>query len=80
VTEVVFDPARLSFRGLLEGFFQVHRPDLGSSAVGAQCRSEIFCTSPEQRTVALETIRAVDASVRWPGQNGEHHQRRRRKF
>ena len=42
VTEVVFDPARLSFRGLLEVFFQVHRPDLDASTVGSQYRSEIF--------------------------------------
>jgi peptide-methionine (S)-S-oxide reductase len=67
VTEVVFDPARLSFRGLLEVFFQVHRPDLDADTVGSQYRSEIFCTSPEQRTVALETIRDVDASGHWPG-------------
>jgi peptide-methionine (S)-S-oxide reductase len=67
VTEVVFDPARLSFRGLLEVFFQVHRPDLDASTVGSQYRSEIFCTSPEQRTVASETIRDVDASGHWPG-------------
>jgi len=67
VTEVVFDPARLSFRGLLEVFFQVHRPDLDATTVGSQYRSEIFCTSSEQRTVALETIRDVDASGHWPG-------------
>lgn len=67
VTEVVFDPARLSFRGLLEVFFQVHRPDLEASIVGSQYRSEIFCTSPQQRSVASETIRDVDASGHWPG-------------
>ena len=31
VTEVVFDPGRLSFRGLLEVFLQVHRPDLDAA-------------------------------------------------
>ena len=67
VVEVVFDPERLSFRGLLEVFFQVHRPDLDEDTVGSLYRSEIFCTSPEQRRVAEEMIRDVDASGHWPG-------------
>jgi peptide-methionine (S)-S-oxide reductase len=66
VVEVVFDPARLSFRGLLEVFFQVHRADLAEDIVGSLYRSEIFCTSPEQRRVAEEMIRDVDASGHWP--------------
>jgi peptide-methionine (S)-S-oxide reductase len=66
-TEVIFDPARLSYRGLLEVFFQVHRADLDEATVGSLYRSEIFCTSPEQRAVAEETIRDVDASGHWPG-------------
>lgn len=65
--EVVFDPTRLSFRGLLEVFFQVHRADLDENIVGFQYRSEIFYTSPEQRSVAEEMIRDVDASGHWPG-------------
>jgi peptide-methionine (S)-S-oxide reductase len=67
VVEVVFDPERLSFRGLLEVFFQVHRPDLDESIVGSLYRSEIFCTSPEQRRVAEAMISDVDASKHWPG-------------
>jgi peptide-methionine (S)-S-oxide reductase len=66
-TEVVFDPARLSYRELLEYFFQVHRADLGEDLVGSIYRSEIFYTSEEQRTVAEETIADVDASGHWPG-------------
>jgi peptide-methionine (S)-S-oxide reductase len=66
-TEVVFDPARLTFRGLLEVYFQVHRPDLDANTVGSQYRSEIFYTTQEQRIVALETIGDVDASGYWPG-------------
>jgi peptide-methionine (S)-S-oxide reductase len=65
--EVVFDPERISFRDLLEYFFQVHRPDLGEDLVGSGYRSEIFYTSEEQRKVAEETIRDVDASGHWPG-------------
>src|SRR5215467_15724725 len=59
VVEVIFDPVRLSYRGLLEVFFQVHRADLDEAIVGSQYRSEIFYTSPGQRRVAEETIRDV---------------------
>ena len=67
VVQVVFDPELLSYRGLLDVFFQVHRPDLDESIVGSLYRSEIFCTSPEQRSMAEDTIRDVDASGHWPG-------------
>jgi peptide-methionine (S)-S-oxide reductase len=63
----VYDPELLSYRGLLEVFFQVHRPDLDEGIVGSLYRSEIFCTSPEQRRVAEDTVRDVDASGHWPG-------------
>jgi peptide-methionine (S)-S-oxide reductase len=65
--EVTFDPDRLSYRELLEYFFMVHRPDLSEDVVGIYYRSEIFHTSDEQRVVAEETIRDVDASGHWPG-------------
>jgi peptide-methionine (S)-S-oxide reductase len=67
VVEVVFDPERLSYRGLLEVFFLVHRPDLPEEVVGSLYRSEIFCTAPEQRRTAEEMVRDVDASGHWPG-------------
>jgi peptide-methionine (S)-S-oxide reductase len=67
VVEVVFDPVRLSYRGLLEVFFQVHRADLDEGVVGSLYRSEVFYTSQEQRTVAEAIIRDVDASGHWPG-------------
>ena len=65
--EVVFDPGRTSFRYILEFFFQIHRPDLDEGRVGFDYRSEIFCTSDEQRRVAEDTIADVDASGIWPG-------------
>ena len=64
---VVFDPERISYRDLLEFFFQIHRPDLGERLVGFGYRSEIFCTTDEQRKVAEETIPDIDASGHWPG-------------
>src|SRR5215469_46845 len=65
--EVTFDPEQISYRELLEFFFQFHRADLGEALVGSSYRSEIFCMSAEQRKVAEETIRDVDASGHWPG-------------
>ena len=67
VVEVVFDPEQLSYRGLLEVFFQVHRADLDQGIVGSEYRSEIFCTTPDQREVAEEMITDVDTSCHWPG-------------
>jgi len=65
--EVIFDPERISYRDLLEFFFQVHRADLDEGLVGSSYRSAIFYTSEKQRTVAEETVRDVDASGHWPG-------------
>ncbi len=65
--EVAFDPDRISYRDLLEFFFQVHRSDLGERLVGSGYRSAIFYTSEEQHKVAEATIRDVDASGHWPG-------------
>jgi peptide-methionine (S)-S-oxide reductase len=68
--EIMFDPARISFRDLLEFFFQIHDPTTRNrqgNDVGASYRSAIFYTSPEQRAVAEDTIADVDASGLWPG-------------
>jgi peptide-methionine (S)-S-oxide reductase len=65
--EVIFDPDRLTYRELLEYFFQVHRADLGPELVGDAYRSEVFCLSDEQRGVAERTIVDVEASGHWPG-------------
>ncbi len=68
--EVIFDPARLSFRKLLEFFFQVHDPttrDRQGNDVGVSYRSAICYTSDEQKRVAEDTIADVEASVLWPG-------------
>jgi len=68
--EVVFDAEQLSFRDLLEFFFQVHDPttvDRQGNDLGSSYRSAIFYTTDEQRDVALDTIADVDASGLWPG-------------
>jgi peptide-methionine (S)-S-oxide reductase len=68
--EIIFDPSKITFRELLEFFFQIHDPTTGNrqgNDVGTSYRSAIFYTSDEQRQVAEETIADVDASGLWPG-------------
>jgi methionine-S-sulfoxide reductase len=68
--EIVFDPEQITFRDLLEFFFQIHDPstkDRQGNDVGRSYRSAIFYTSDEQKRVAHETIADVDASGLWPG-------------
>ncbi len=68
--EILFDPTQISFRSLLEFFFQIHDPTTPGrqgNDVGASYRSAIFYTSPAQKQVAEATIADVDASGRWPG-------------
>ena len=67
--EIVFDPSQVSFRDLLEFFFQIHDPSTKNrqgNDVGESYRSAIFYTSDEQKQVALDTIADVDASGLWP--------------
>lgn len=69
--EIVFDPARISYRELLEFFFQIHDPSTRNrqgNDMGSSYRSAIFYTSDEQKRVAEETIADVDASGLWPGE------------
>ena len=68
--EVVFNPAQLSFRKLLEFFFQIHDPSTPNrqgNDRGESYRSGIYYTSEEQKKVAEETIADVNASGIWPG-------------
>ncbi|HEX2358331.1 MAG TPA: peptide-methionine (S)-S-oxide reductase MsrA [Solirubrobacterales bacterium] len=68
--EIIFDPERISYRDILEFFFQIHDPttkDRQGNDIGSSYRSEIFYTTDEQRQVAEDTIADVDASGIWPG-------------
>nr|WP_035482583.1 peptide-methionine (S)-S-oxide reductase MsrA [Gallaecimonas xiamenensis] len=68
--EVIFDPSLLSFRQLLEFFFQVHDPSTlnrQGNDLGTSYRSAIFYLSDTQKAVAEDTIADVDASGLWPG-------------
>lgn len=68
--EIIFDPARTSYRKMLEFFFQIHDPttlNRQGNDIGLSYRSAIYYTSPEQKRVAEETILDVEASGLWPG-------------
>ncbi|OYU37475.1 MAG: peptide-methionine (S)-S-oxide reductase [Pseudorhodobacter sp. PARRP1] len=68
--EITFDPAVLSYRELLEFFFQIHDPSTPNrqgNDRGPSYRSAIYYLSEDQRQVALDTIADVDASGIWPG-------------
>ena len=68
--EIVFDPAQLSYRALLEFFFQIHdptTPNRQGNDRGMSYRSAIYYTNELQREVAQDTIADVDASGLWPG-------------
>ncbi len=68
--EIVFDPARISFRKILEFFFQIHDPSTANrqgNDRGPSYRSAIFYTTEDQKRIAEATIADVNASGIWPG-------------
>jgi peptide-methionine (S)-S-oxide reductase len=68
--EISFDPARTSYRALLEFFFQIHDPTTKNrqgNDVGTSYRSAIYFTSEAQKATAEDTIADVEASGLWPG-------------
>ncbi len=68
--EIGFDPKIISYRILLELFFQIHDPTTRNrqgNDVGMSYRSAIFYANDEQKRVAEDTIADVEASGHWPG-------------
>jgi peptide-methionine (S)-S-oxide reductase len=68
--EIVFDPAVISYRKILEFFFQIHDPTTRNrqgNDIGTSYRSAIYYTSEQQKATAEDTIADVDASGLWPG-------------
>ncbi|OFX03871.1 MAG: peptide-methionine (S)-S-oxide reductase [Alphaproteobacteria bacterium RIFCSPHIGHO2_12_FULL_63_12] len=67
---IAYDPARTSYRALLEFFFQIHDPstiDRQGNDIGSQYRSAIFYLNADQKAEAEKIIAEIDASRRWPG-------------
>lgn len=70
VIQVTFDPARISYKDILEVFFSIHDPttlNRQGADVGSQYRSAIFYRTPEQKAVAEQVIRDLGAAGLWSG-------------
>lgn len=68
--EIVFDPAQISYRAMLEFFFQIHDPttlNRQGNDRGPSYRSAIYYVDDLQKQVAEDTIADVNASGIWPG-------------
>jgi len=68
--EIVFDPAVITYRQILEFFFQIHDPSTPNrqgNDLGPSYRSAIYYLSEQQRDIAEDTAADVDASTLWPG-------------
>jgi peptide-methionine (S)-S-oxide reductase len=68
--EIIFDPAVISYRAILEFFFQIHDPTTKNrqgNDVGMAYRSAIYFENDTQKQVAIDTIADVNASGIWPG-------------
>jgi peptide methionine sulfoxide reductase msrA/msrB len=65
VVKVVFDPSKVSFKQLLQGFFMIHDPtqlNRQGPDVGDQYRSAIFCTSADQAKATRDYIAELTAA------------------
>jgi peptide-methionine (S)-S-oxide reductase len=68
--EILFDPGVISYRAILEFFFQIHdptTPNRQGNDRGPSYRSAIYYENDTQKAVAEDTIADVDASGLWPG-------------
>ncbi|WP_439139269.1 peptide-methionine (S)-S-oxide reductase MsrA [Roseicyclus sp.] len=68
--EIIFDPSIISYREILEFFFQIHdptTPNRQGNDRGMSYRSAIYYVDEAQKACALDTIADVEASRLWPG-------------
>ena len=68
--EISYDPARISYRKVLEWFFKIHDPTTKhrqGNDIGSQFRSAIFYATQSQRQIATDVIAEIEASGIWPG-------------
>lgn len=68
--EVVFDPAIINYREILELFFQIHDPttlNRQGNDRGMSYRSALYFEDEDQKAIALDTIADIEASGIWPG-------------
>ena len=70
VVQVVFDPAKVSYRDLLKVFWEAHDPTQGmrqGNDVGTQYRSAVYYASDAQRVAAEETRAAYQEVLQRAG-------------
>jgi len=70
VSQITFDPKAISLKEILEVFFTVHDPttlNQQGNDVGTQYRSAIFYRNAEQKTVAKQMIKEIEAAKIWNG-------------
>lgn len=68
--EIIFNPEQITYRMILEFFFQIHdptTPNQQGNDRGLSYRSAIYYTSDEQAEIARQTIEGVNQSGLWPG-------------
>ncbi len=68
--EILFNPEQITYRQLLEFFFQIHdptTPNQQGNDRGMSYRSAIYYTSDEQAEIAKQTIEDINQSGIWPG-------------
>jgi peptide-methionine (S)-S-oxide reductase len=68
VVQIKFDPSIITFRDILNIFFVIHDPttlNRQGADVGTQYRSGIYYHTPEQKEVAEQTIRELEAQKVW---------------
>jgi peptide-methionine (S)-S-oxide reductase len=68
VIQIIYDPAKVSYKDLLEVFWQVHDPttkDRQGNDAGTQYRSVIFYHTEEQKALAEKYKKELDASGAW---------------
>ena len=66
--EILFDPAKTTYRDVLEYFFKIHDPTTKNrqgNDVGLSYRSGIWYIDEDQKRIAEETIADADASGLW---------------
>lgn len=68
--EIIFDASQISYRKVLEFFFQIHDPcttNRQGNDKGSAYRSAIFYLNEEQKQIAETLITEMEASGKWPG-------------
>ncbi|SHL60439.1 peptide-methionine (S)-S-oxide reductase [Chitinophaga jiangningensis] len=67
---ITFNPDIISYRTLLEFFFQIHDPTTRNrqgNDIGTSYRSAIFYLNEQQHETAVKLIEELNASGKWPG-------------